>query len=469
MLPPASWTAGAVFWFSASWAALPTATGEGSLLAIRVGKAETISAGTIENAVILIEGGKIVAVGEDLPVERGIPVLDRPKWIAMPGTVVAYSRLGLEGQAGQEFTPEVSASLEYLPRNRLYREALECGVTTLALYPPGSAVAGRAVAVRPTPHPENEIDKAGTILAESVYLKVAFEADAKIKKMIRDAFDKVDKYEEKVAKAREKYEKDLERAKKAQTQKKPPPKNDKKEAEKESGEQQKDEEKKEEEKKDDKKESPEPEPKEKTEEKAPSGTELPVFMPPEPTPQERVFIDLRAGKLRALFNIDRAGDYLHLLQTVEKEKELVFDLRVPMTTQLDLFHVAEKLGEAKRRVVMEPQLTLHPGTMRIRNLPAELAKAGARIVFIPARDMISEYEEWFHDVGILVTAGLDRGTALRAMTLEPAELLGLGERLGSLAEGKDANLLLFDGDPMEATSSLKAVMLEGEFVYGEVK
>ena len=180
-------------------------------------------------------------------------------------------------------------------------------------------------------------------------------------------------------------------------------------------------------------------------------------------------MDVRAGKLRTLFSFDRAGDYLHILQTIEKEKGMVFDVRVPVTNQLDLFHVAEKLGEAKRRVVMEPQLTFHPGTMRLRNLPAELAKAGARVVFIPARDSISEFEEWFHDVGILVAAGLDRATALRAMTLEPAELIGLGERLGSLSEGKDANLLLFDGDPFEATSSLKAVMLEGEFVHGEVK
>ena len=64
-----------------------TATGDGGLLAIRVGKAETIAHGTIEHAVILIEDGKITAIGQDLPIERGIPVLDRPHWTAMPGLV----------------------------------------------------------------------------------------------------------------------------------------------------------------------------------------------------------------------------------------------------------------------------------------------------------------------------------------------------------------------------------------------
>src|SRR5204862_5203206 len=67
------------------------AAGDGGLLAIRVGKAETIAHGTIEHAVILIEDGKITAVGQDLPIERGIPVLDRPHWTAMPGLVHPYS------------------------------------------------------------------------------------------------------------------------------------------------------------------------------------------------------------------------------------------------------------------------------------------------------------------------------------------------------------------------------------------
>ena len=58
------------------------ATGE--LLAIRVGRAETIANGTLEHAVILVESGKIVAVGEDLAIERGIPILDRPDWVAGP-------------------------------------------------------------------------------------------------------------------------------------------------------------------------------------------------------------------------------------------------------------------------------------------------------------------------------------------------------------------------------------------------
>jgi imidazolonepropionase-like amidohydrolase len=47
-------------------------------------------------------------------------------------------------------------------------------------------------------------------------------------------------------------------------------------------------------------------------------------------------------------------------------------------------------------------------------------------------------------------------------------VLGLEERLGSLDVGKDANLILWSGDPLEPASRIQAVMLEGEFVSGEV-
>src|SRR5262245_51324842 len=115
----------------------PPETG-GELLAIRVGRAETISHGTLEHAVILVEGGKIVAIGEDLPVERGIPILDRPEWVVMPGLVNCHSRAGLDGNAGRSFDPELHAAAEVYGRQDVWKELLDAGVTTLGLYPAGS-------------------------------------------------------------------------------------------------------------------------------------------------------------------------------------------------------------------------------------------------------------------------------------------------------------------------------------------
>ena len=65
----------------------------------------------------------------------------------------------------------------------------------------------------------------------------------------------------------------------------------------------------------------------------------------------------------------------------------------------------------------------------------------------------------------LVKCGLDGQTARKAMTIYPAEALGLDYRLGSLEKGKDANLLVLDGDVLDATTTIQKVMIEGKIVY----
>ena len=58
--------------------------------------------------------------------------------------------------------------------------------------------------------------------------------------------------------------------------------------------------------------------------------------------------------------------------------------------------------------------------------------------------------------------------AIRAITLEPAALLGVDDRVGSLEAGKDANIVILSGDPLEPGTQVDAVILEGELVSGEV-
>jgi imidazolonepropionase-like amidohydrolase len=106
--------------------------------------------------------------------------------------------------------------------------------------------------------------------------------------------------------------------------------------------------------------------------------------------------------------------------------------------------------------------------MRQRNLPAELARAGAKLVFIPRFDTVRDHERWLSHIGELVGAGLERETALRAVTLEAAEVIGMEKKLGSLEKDKTANLVFFNGDPLEVGTRVQAVMLEGQFVFGEV-
>lgn len=404
------------------------------LLAIKVGKAETVDQGTLEHAVILIEDGKIILIGEDLPIERGIPVLDRdPEWTVMPGLVNAYSRGPLDSRGGNDSTPGLRASGELFLPEDFYDEVLELGVTTLGLYPAGNGIPGRAVAIR------TKADSAkGLILRDDAYLKIRLRSSGSDKKMLKKGFEDADSWIEKDAKAREKWEKDQEKAKKSKKSKKD-----------------------DDEKEDDKSVAVPVEP-------SSFDDDSDVYVAPEKDGGAEAFLQLRAHELSALIAIGQASDYLHLIDAIGKE-EFDWDLRIPITTELDIFNVSREIGLRACRVVMEPQLSQHPNTMRLRNLPMEMSKAGAKLVLIPRDDSVSGHEAWLRNTGEMVGYGLDRETALRAMTLEPAELMGVGDRVGSLTVGKDANLIFFEGDPFEPGTRVKAVMLEGEFVSGEVK
>ncbi len=61
--------------------------------------------------------------------------------------------------------------------------------------------------------------------------------------------------------------------------------------------------------------------------------------------------------------------------------------------------------------------------------------------------------------------GLSRDAALRAITLSPAEILGVADRVGSLKAGKDADLVVFNGHPLEPTSSVLETWIDGEIVF----
>ena len=60
--------------------------------------------------------------------------------------------------------------------------------------------------------------------------------------------------------------------------------------------------------------------------------------------------------------------------------------------------------------------------------------------------------------------GLPRDEALRAVTQYPAEILGVGGRLGTLAEGKDATLVVADGEPLGAATRVERAFIEGRAV-----
>jgi hypothetical protein len=384
--------------------AAPVAAAQ-EVVALRVGRAETIANGTIEHAVILVEHGVITAVGQDLPIERGIPTIDLTELVVMPGLVNCRTRIGLDSRGGSGADIAARASAELYADQEVWARVLEKGVTTLGIYPAGTGIPGLAAAIRPSGD-----SAAAMTVKDPAYLQMYLRAERSSKKLFTDAFDKLDKYLEKVAKDREKHEKDSKDSK------------DKKDAK--------------------------------------------PFQPPQPDEDVRPILDLVTGRLRAVIGIRKAADWLHLLDVIGK-REFEFDLQCDLRDDLDLFYVKEAIGERKLRVIFDPRIVAHPGTRRDRNFAAEFVAAGAKLALSPRADSVEAHEEWLSQVGELVRFGLDRQAALRAVTLEPAHVLGIGDQLGSIEVGRKANLIFFDGDPFDPSRRLQGVMLEGRFVAGE--
>ena len=66
---------------------------------------------------------------------------------------------------------------------------------------------------------------------------------------------------------------------------------------------------------------------------------------------------------------------------------------------------------------------------------------------------------------IAVKYGMDPLEALKAVTINPARWAGLEDRIGSIEEGKDADLVLFDGDPFDVFTEVEMVFIDGELVF----
>ncbi len=100
----------------------------------------------------------------------------------------------------------------------------------------------------------------------------------------------------------------------------------------------------------------------------------------------------------------------------------------------------------------------------VYSLPAELQKRGVKIALSTAGRDMGGSRNLPYAAGYAVAYGLPYDEALKAITLNPAEMFGLGDTLGSLDVGKTANVVVANGDPLDVRTSVKQVFIEGNVV-----
>ena len=360
---------------------------------------------------LLIDGGKIVAIGETVNAPAGCEVVDAKGNLVCPGFIDAHTHIGLHEEAvrweGADYnemsgpvTPEMRAIDAINPNDEAFDVALAGGVTT-AITGPGSAnvIGGTFCAIKL--HGDNVDDM---ILRPAVAMKIAMGENPKgcygqngrklpitrmgVAALLRGTLSKA-----------KKYAADIEAAK---AEGKPAPFDFQMEA------------------------------------------MLPVI---------RKEIPLKA-------HAHRADDILTVLRVCKE-----FDVDVTLDHVTEGHLIVDKLVDAGKPVLVGPSLgSKSKFELKEKSFatPGILNKAGLEVCIITDAPVIPlNYLPLC--AGLAVREGLDEDAAWRAITINPAKVAGIADRVGSLEVGKDADFAIWSGDPLrDIQARAQQVFVNGE-------
>jgi imidazolonepropionase-like amidohydrolase len=145
--------------------------------------------------------------------------------------------------------------------------------------------------------------------------------------------------------------------------------------------------------------------------------------------------------------------------------EFGYELVIDHGTEAHL--LAGQIAAASIPVVIGPLFTSRSKVeLRHRSLanPGKLAAAGVTIAITTDHPVVPIHF-LIHQATLAVKEGLDPVTALRAVTINPASIIGCADRLGSLTVGKDADVVIWSGDPLDVMSRAERAYVNGREIY----
>jgi imidazolonepropionase-like amidohydrolase len=386
------------------------------MIAIVNGTLHPVSEDVIERGVLLIgDDGKIAAVGTDIAVPEGVEVVDATGLEVFPGFVDAHTHLGIweEGvghaywdgnEATDPVTPHVRALDALNPRDQGLADARGVGVTTVCVIPgSANAICGQAAVIKTA---GEVVDR--MLVRQPAGLKMALGENPKSVYKPRDKMPSTRMGTAAVIR---------EALVKAQAYM----------------------------------------------EKQARATEDPDKEPPdEDLKLEALALALR-GDVPARIHAHRADDILTALRLGRE-----FGLQVTVEHCTEGHKVASELVEAGVPALVGPSLSSR-SKMELRELSfataGELSRAGVMVALISDHPFVPiQYLPLCG--GLALREGMDADAALRALTLTPAELLGVADRVGSLEPGKDADIVLYRGHPFyDVQARCLLTLINGERVH----
>ncbi len=386
------------------------------MILIRNGLVKTIAGPDIENGQVLLDGGKIVAVGKEVNAPADAQVIDATGCLVTPGLIDGHCHIGMEeaaigfeGTDGNEctdpLTPQVRAIDAIQPMDETLAQAAAAGVTTAVTGPgSGNVVGGTFVALKM--HGSRLDDM---VLKYPVAMKCAFGENPKRvygtqKKMpmtrmgtaalLRDLLARTVEYDE----AKKAYAAD--------------PKNNKKPA---------------------------------------IDVKLEAMLP----------VIHKEIPLKA--HAHRADDIFTALRIA---KEFDVDITLDHCTEGHL--IVDELVKEGKGVLVGPTMG-DKSKFELKNksfeTPKAMNEAGLTMCIVTDAPVLPlEYLSLC--AGLAVNAGLDEQEAWKAITINPAKITGLSDRVGSLEVGKDADVAIFRGNPITDLQYTTAyTIINGEIVH----
>lgn len=177
-------------------------------------------------------------------------------------------------------------------------------------------------------------------------------------------------------------------------------------------------------------------------------------------PQLAALLPVVRGERTLLIDVNASKDIQAAIKWVQEKKVK----KVIFSGVSEGWRVADEIAKAKIPVIAGPVQSLptrdydrydrpyaNPGLMR---------KAGVTVA-IQAGDRNMNYRNLPYHAGFAAAYGMGREEALKAVTIVPAQIFGVADKLGSIEVGKSANLFICDGDPFETKTQVQHVFIEG--------
>lgn len=363
---------------------------------------------------ILIEDGKIKAIGKELALEEGTEVIDAEGLMVYPGFVEAHCHLGLdnyacgfEGHDYNEMTDILSPQLRGIdsinPMDPTLEMAAQGGVTCVAAGPGSANVLGGTFVAMKTVG--KRIDK--MVVKNPIAMKCAFGENPK-----RCYKDKTSSCRMDIA---SKLRETLNRAR------------------------------------------------DYMERKELAGED--VSKRPAYDPKLEALIPVLKKEIPLKAHAHRADD---IFTAIRVAKECDVDLTLEHVTDGSL--IVEELAAENYPVAVGPSFG-HATKLELINksfeTPGLLAKAGCQVSIITDSPVIPQ-QYLALCAGLAVQSGMDEFDALKAITINPAKHIGVADRVGSLEVGKDADIVIADGSPLVSTTKIWKVLIDGKIVSESV-